>query len=124
LIEGRPPPNTHDLEKLFEMLSKESKAEIERDTDVPKQQATSNSFHVWKYPGLPPPVVTFRSILHGSRNVFEGVRYIHEKTTLDDGEVWSAQAIMLAVRKRLCGIHPEWENFQFVNRKPETSSGS
>jgi len=116
VIEGSPYPATHDLEKLYELITAENRSEIEKIClpHLPLQQKMSDAFHKQANKPGPAPIVTFQGMLHASHRAFEAFRYVHEKTTLSDGQGWSGGPIVQSVRERLMVVHPEWRNFQFV----------
>jgi hypothetical protein len=128
VIEESEYPATHDLEKLYALITAENRTEIEKicSPHMAQQQSMQNAYHQHtKQPGAA-PTVTFQSMLHASHKAFETFRYVHEKNTLSDGEGWQGGPIVRSVRERLMILRPEWRNFRFVEptKPPEPPAAS
>lgn len=133
LVEGSEYKPTHDLEKLFNQLSTESKTIIKSQTELRFAQMNVQRIRVQQYmeqtKGVPLTQaetiqpLDFDSALHSSRAAFEAIRYIHETPTGDPERInWTGQPILHATRERILALKPAWRNVKFSHEPQAPSS--
>ena len=122
LVEGTQYKPGHDLEKLFDHLSVDSKAHIRAHCErglAQIQQMMNMAHQQYQQTGKgmaePPPRIDFEYALASSRRAFEAYRYVHEgKSAMEPGGNWLGKPILHSVRDRILILRPEWKNISFT----------
>jgi hypothetical protein len=107
-MEGKKPPLSHDLKKLFRRLDAETQNEIRARFKPYENEAEELANRAYSNQGLArPPGAIFDFVLEAGRDAFEVYRYIHEKG-LRANQGWGADRIMQAARRAILDRHPDW----------------
>jgi hypothetical protein len=108
VIDGIPPPKSHDLEKVFAQLSPERKREIERRyNDVRRKSPTpSGEEH------------SMNRVLQRSRDAFNSHRYIYARPDPHLADSWLCSKLCNVVRDLIMELHPEWCPPPFTHSAP------
>ena len=98
----------HNLEKFIEMLNPDTKDKLRLYAIAIAEPQIKQFQDFAKAKGLPPlPDFDFDAALTASKNAFVNWRYVYEEN-FKENEGWQASEIILAVRKIILELHPEW----------------
>jgi hypothetical protein len=103
---NQPPPNQHNLRKLFELLAPATQVKI-RALFAPHQAKIQGYVNeAATAAGVTPHAVDFDNVLNFSQDAFVLMRYIYESLPPMSG--WFGHAIMVAARQHIVDLHPDW----------------
>jgi hypothetical protein len=108
VLDNRVPPENHDLQRLFSLLSKDHQQNIRHFFKQENAKLELQFRAAEKLVGRPIPRPNFDQILDLSKSAFVKLRYAYQTDSLRQGEGWTAQVIWDGTRTLILKLHPDW----------------